>query len=574
MTAKFERVAWFCFWSTALLSTAWRPFTLGFLTDDWTVLVDPLTTSPAFSAERWRALEIAQNRPALQLVLFSLTSLIPAETFAWHAVGAAINVAVGLAIAFFARDILSASLGRGEAAGVGGLFAGACWIAFPFSAATQFWATGTTSIVSVGLFAISCSFLLRGWQGSRRTLFFGAAISFVGYLVYEASFFQIALVFLFAALRFGWRSDNVRFAAISYGGAQILAIVFGRVMRMLGADGSRKINANFVDTYFHWYLYIGRFLGVDRWTVYAVLAIAALALGGGLWAISRRMGRPLRLWFCLVFGGLLVAASAVLATLPLSMPEGIAPIVAGLGVLCVVALRARTLPPNAALLAVLVLSGICLGALPFAIGNYVVFSLGFGARATLGMSLWLALGLGALASVAWRARPQAVAAGLLLIWGGLAVSDFMRGREWSQAGALLATVFIDPPPFPFGQPAADAKFLLMAPELPGRVPVIEVNHHVYAIARYAFWPQAPDADRKAEILGWDGRWVVARDLVWNTKWDGNTITQYECRYGEVFTRTAASSVWVWNQSARTILPLAAPYESGCRHATEAAKLAD
>ncbi len=565
MSSRFDRIAWLCFALCALAATAWRPFMLGFLTDDWSVLVDPQDWTPAFSAARWQALEIAQNRPVLHAVLFVLTSLVPPTPFAWHVVGALINIATGIAVAVFARDVLAAAAGRGDRATVGGLFAGACWIAFPFSAATQFWATGTTSMPSVAAFAVSGSLLLRGWHGSRGTLLAGAAISLLGYLVYEAHYFQIAPLLVFAALRFSWRGSNGAFATAVYGGALVAAIAFGRIMRMLGAEGSRGINANFVDTYFYWYLYIGRFFGLAPWTVYAALALVTLLAGMTLWVLLRRAGHGFDIWRCMILAGLAVGASAVLATLPLAMLEGLLPIAAGLGLLGLCAVRVGIDWRTAGGVAALVLAGICLGALPFAIGNYVVFSLGFGARATLGASLWLALGLGLVAAAAWHSerRAQRAALGLLLAWTGFAASDYLRGREWARAADLLATVFVDPPLFPFGQPASDARFLLAAPELPGRVPVIEVNHHVAAIVRRVFAAQARDAAGLAEVRSWDGRWLVARNLVWNTTWDGTQILQRECRTGGLVAQTPATSLWLWDHAARTIAPLAAPYVSGC-----------
>jgi hypothetical protein len=565
MSTAFDRRAWLCFALCALAATAWRPFTLGFLTDDWSVLVDPQDWTPAFSAARWHALEIAQNRPVLRVVFYVLTSVVPATPFAWHATGALLNVAAGFAVAIFARDVLATALGRGEPATAGGLFAGACWIAFPFSAATQFWATGTTAMPAVAAFAISGSLLLRAWNGSRGLLLAGAAISLLGYLVYEAHYFQIAPLLVFAALLLGWRGSNGAFATVVYGGALAAAIAFGRIMRMLGAEGSRGINANFVDTFFHWYLYVGRFLGLAPWTVYAAVAAATLLAGAILWALLRRNGPGLDIWRCMIVAALAVSTSAVVATLPLAMLEGLLPIALGLGLLALCAAQARIDWRGAGGVVALVLAGICLGALPFAIGNYVVFSLGFGARATLGASLWLALGLGLVAALAWRNEGgiRRAALGLSLVWAGLTASDYLRGREWARPADLLTAVFVDPPLFPFGQPAQDAHFLLSAPELPGRVPVIEVNHHVFAIARRAFAAQARDAASLAEIRSWDGRWLVARDLVWNTVWNGVQIVQRECRTGELAAETPATSLWLWDHAARTIAPVSPPYVSGC-----------
>jgi len=139
----------------------------------------------------------------------------------------------------------------------------------------------------------------------------------------------------------------------------------------------------------------------------------------------------------------------------------------------------------------------------------------------------------------------------------------LRARERARAAGMLAAVFVDPPLFPFGRPAPDARFVLAASELPGRVPVIDVNHHVFATARRAFAAQPLDLPSLAEIRNSDGRWFVARNLVWNTVWDGTQIIQRECRNGGLVAQNPAMSLRLWDYTAPTIAPPTPPYVSGC-----------
>jgi hypothetical protein len=142
----------------------------------------------------------------------------------------------------------------------------------------------------------------------------------------------------------------------------------------------------------------------------------------------------------------------------------------------------------------------------------------------------------------------------------------MRGWEWGRAARLLATVFVEPPRLDFAALEPDAHFVLVAPELPGWVPVIEVNHHMPTIARLAFLPQADTPAKIAALRAWDRRWVVSRTLVWDTHWDGARLLQRECRSGAVITDTAAPRLWLWTHAQRRIAPVAPGFQSGCRAA--------
>lgn len=314
-------------------------------------------------------------------------------------------------------------------------------------------------------------------------------------------------------------------------------------MRMMGAEGSRGVNANFIDTFLHWYLYVARARGFGRLAVYAALAAGSVILAVLLLVIFRRRAPRLDIAWAGAFAPAIIGAGAVLITLPLALVEGALPIAARL-ILAGLALRRAALPSAIVPLALLVIAGIAAGTLPFA--------LGFGARATLGSSVWIA------------AARRSVTLAILLVWGGLFASHLVRGLEWGRAARLLATVFVDPPRLDFAALEPDAHFVLVAPELPGWVPVIEVNHHMPTIARLALLPQADTPGKVAVLRAWDRRWVVSRTLVWDTRWDGSRLVQRECRSGAVITDVPAPKLWLWNHAQRTIVPVAPGFQSGCR----------
>lgn len=549
--------------ATTFLALFWRPLTLGFLTDDWSVLVEPTVASPSFSYQRWNLLEIAQNRPFLRLLLFVLTSVLPPDPVAWHVAGALLNATAAAAVGRLAFDVAWLLERPAQSCCIAGIVAYATMLVLPFSAATQFWPTGTTATPSVGLFAVSSSLILRGWEGRRSLLYAGAAVSLVGYLTYEAFYLQFLPVVALAVWMRGNASGALLPTFAGYGGAQIVAALFGRIMRWLGAEGSRGVNIGFIDTYFHWYLYVGRFIGLGRVAVYAILVAGAVLAALVACKILRARQISVRFPVALAVSTLCVAAAGILVTIPLSMIEGLPLVVGGLGY---IAWHGRsTRGPGAVPAALFVLAGLCLSALPFALGNYVIFSIGPGARATLAAGVWLVLGLGLLTAFASDVfLPRAyivVAAGF--VWLGLLVSDGFRAADWSHAGQLMTQIFDEVPSFPFGEPGPDAFFILVPPERPGRVPVIEVNHHVASISRLAFGRQVAALAQRAEMDRWTGRWIAVRSYQWRTTWDGSKILQIDCRSGETLESIAATEVWIWNQSAHTISRADAPTLFDC-----------
>lgn len=548
----------------AAVATVWRPWAVGFLTDDWSVLTEPTLWSAPFSEARWQSLEIAQNRPVLRLILFVLTSIVPPRPDVWHAVGAMLNVAAGAAVAVFVHDILMSAGARVRDAQWSGAFAGICWIAFPWSAATQFWATGTTAMPAIICFATSVSLLVRHWQGSVAAIICGAALSFVSYLTYEAFYFQIFLVIAYLGWTRGFARTSSWIASAAYLAAQFFAVAFNHIMRLQGAEGARRVNANFIDVYFHWYLYAVRAVGLSAIAGLALITATIVALAFTLYAARRWFGT--HTWpLAFITAIAIVCSGAILLTLPLSFPETFVLSLVG-AILAAYALLSQphVSTPGFGAVLLLALAGIALGALPFALGNYVIFSAGFGARTTFASAVWMALALGLLANlVSCAPRRRLAIVGLALIWLGLFVGDALRAREWGRAADVLQTIFQSPPAFPFGAVKKDAAFVLVGPEQAGWVPVIEVNHHVPALARIVFLPQAKTPDQIALLRGWDGRWVVARTQVWFTRWDGKWLTQSVCKSGEEFEKLAASELWIWDTGKRTITKSDSPISIGC-----------
>lgn len=563
--AESVRLPLFLFAIGAAVATLWRPWVAGFLTDDWSVLTEPTLWSAPFSHERWQMLEIAQNRPVLRVILFLLTSIVPPRPDIWYAVGAFLNVAAAAAVVICVHDILRSAGAKAREAQWSGAFAGICWVAFPWSAATQFWATGTTATPAVIFFAASVSLLVRNWQGSSAAILCGAFLSLLSYLTYEAFYFQALLVIGYLIWTQGLASRPSWFAIVSYTAAQSLAVAFNHLMRLQGVEGARRITTNFLEVYFHWYLYAARAVGLRAIVASALIAAAVVTLSAILYAARRWSGTTT--WLRTFVAAIAVVCSgASLLTLPLAFPETIAlsligSILAGYG--SVLARDNDATGYGAVVL--LAFGGIALGALPFALGNYVIFSAGFGARTTFSSSLWMALALGLLANAVLRGKTsrQLAMAGLLLIWIGFFAGDVLRAREWGRAADLLQTVFRSPPAFPFGQIEKDAAFVLIAPEQSGWVPVVEVNHHVSTLARIAFLKQAAKPDQIAMLRGWDGRWVVARTQVWLTHWDGKKLTQKICKSGEQFEQLTTSALWIWNTQQRTITKAEAPVSIGC-----------
>lgn len=552
----------YIFWALASLAAlAWRPFVLGFYVDDWFFLLVPDLTTAAFSAERWAALELAQNRPVFRFVGFLLGSTLPPSPMVWHLYVVAIVFATSLALYHFCSSFLRLVFTPRTsiwAASIASVF----WLVFPWGAPINFWPTGTIALISIIALCLSGQIVIDKWTTKSPwpyiCVFF---ISLIGYLDYEAIYLQIFLIIAFSAWHHGWK--NVRTVAwlASAGLAQVSALGFNRYMRATGAEGSRAFNTDFIETFFHWFGYGARNLGISWMTtltvtvsVFVVLSIAIFILSRLIFKDSKEVNPYILVCFVLFWAALITCTIAVTLPLPMAFletaPLALPLIIALLSVSGCAWHTAKDHQKRFLLNATaLCLTGLCLGGVAYAAGHYVMWSTGIGGRVLIVVNVWLAIliALCTATLIKTGARPKLTKSMATLLWAALLVGTMFRGAEWHNAWKIQQQAHNNVPNIDFAELGDQSLYLYIGPEQQGWVPAIETNMQMGPLAMSAFWKQAVTETDKVTIKDWTTRWFVSRSSKLLVKWDGEVATYASCESPtSVIERRVGNRLWIWN----------------------------
>ena len=555
---------------------AWRPFFLGYYGDDWFLWYDVAARTANFSFARWEALDIASNRPVLRVVLFLLGSLIPGTAVAvWQVVACMLTLITGIFIGWFLLEFLRL-FGRNEsqaktAAVVGTLF----WLVFPWGAPNAFWPTGSTAFLAEIFFVWAGVLLLQNWPHSNLKIHFGALLTALSYLTYEAFYLQIFPLIGFLTLRRGWNGPKSWAICASYGAAQLAAFAYNRMMRASGAEGSRAVNSNFVETYLHWLISAGNKLDISKFAIIAVYLAASAVFGLAVTILAtRRAGSSIdtrRLVAGVGLTVLLALSVQQLVVLPYSFLYFI-PVV-GIALLTWGGLVVRPLaemPSDSWQFGFFSGTQLFLGGLTFALGNYVMFSMGIGGRTTLAINLWLAAIFAFLAlqitNLPPTRRKWAWGAATITILAFLAATG-SRGTEWAASWQKQKEIVANPAAMDFAKLGPDPAFVFIGPEVPGWVPVFENNWIMGSATVRAYLAMASDqgfANRVLDKAGWTERWLVARNSNWVISWDGERLSQLPCNTPEnPISSLEPSEIWIWEYGNPSMFPARKPFTIGC-----------
>ncbi len=552
------------FWLLALaaaVALAWRPFVLGFYMDDWFHLIVPDLTTPALSWERWAQTEVTQNRPVFRFLAVLLHAIIPLNTAAWHVWIVILILATATSMALAFRSLLMLQFEcriATQAAAIGAVF----WLAFPFAVPNAFWPTASTAFFSIIALCLSVFLMTERWWSTQAWPYIAVfATSLFGYLTYEAIYFQLIPILGFLAVQHGWRTRRTTVWMLVVIVPQVATLAFNRYMRAIGAEGSRGFNTNFLEAYFWWFGLPERTLGMGllSWQVITTILFTCLLIL--LFFVYRHdilsasvTGRQKNLVKTVTFAGLATAAAAATVTFPMSFLETAVVVLPLAGFLGIAAIRTaaeleHTIRNFALFLALLALALICLSALAFAAGNFVMWAVGMGGRVSIIVNVWIALLIALAAAVlisriVWR---RTVAISAIALWCALMVGTFFRAAEWHGSWTLQKATLAAAPTIDTTEIDPGAAFVYSGPEHAGSIPAIETEWHMGAFATAAFLGQANDDAAWGVITGWTHRWLVSRVEKFQITWDGGNLVRRLCEDLDAINLSIpAEEVWVWN----------------------------
>lgn len=545
----------------AAATLVWRPFVLGFYMDDWFHLIVPDLTSAPFSLERWAQTEVSQNRPVFRFIAVFLHSLIPLNAAAWHVWLVVLSLITAASMALAINALLSLRFERPvalKAALIGVVF----WLAFPFAVPNAFWPTASTALFSVVFLCVSVWLMANYWSSHRFWPFVTVfLVSTAGYLTYEAIYLQLIVILAFLAIHFGWRSRQTAYWCLAIVPPQLGALIFNRVMRAIGAEGTRAFNTNFLETYFWWFDLPARYLGTPllSWPMIAAIWFAIVFFGVILayrHCFRREStSKPLiNLSIAAAVAALATCAAAALLTFPISFLETAAFVLPLTAFVIVAVLRsAEKLDADVRWFALMVtglsLSLICLTALAFAAGNFVMWAHGTGGRVTVIANVWIAflISIGASIVMVAPVRSSAVKWAAVAVWCGFAVATLYRGAEWHQSWMIQQAAFESVPEINIAVMDEQSAYVYSGPENPGWVPAFETDWQMGAFATAAFLDQARDDHDLALVTSWTHRWMVSRKNKFRITWDGEELVRRHCDEPDSEPRLIlAEKVWIWD----------------------------
>ena len=501
---------------------SWRPFALGFYSDDWPNIVEAAHHGGPFSWERW--LQINQRIPLarpLQIpLMFLLSSLFGKSAILWQLSLLAVVAVTAWALRNFLGRLLG-WLGAGSRAPAD--LAVALWLAVPWSLGYSAWPVALPNMLSFLLFLLAGTVLLRSRSVRSvlgATVLFGASI-----LTYEAFYLQFLPLLALVAL-------------------VVLATPVAAPARTVDA-GDPPISA------------LRRALGGDRALMWAGLSLLAVQLGAVGW---NRLAAQLQPWTAKRFnhqwaGETLDSLSGLPHQLALTLPSG--RWVATAAVLILLAFtvvsvlrhprRGRKTRSMVAAVILIALCGLVLGVVVLSMAGYSLAALGRPSRTFISPNFWMLLGTGALLFLVEGARlRQAVTVVALVLVVVLSAANINWVREWAQIWQVEREMVAEFPAEQFQ--GADEKALVLV-----RNGLMVENARVFPDS-WSIGGAIVDSHPGTRNPDGSYRRFVPYKAGWRNYWNGNRLTQRVGTAGDerrlVF---SGSELWIWDLDRDTVV---------------------
>ena len=195
-----------CAW---LLLYAGRPFSLGFYSDDWSLLVESTQGTAPFSATRFGHFVGSGTayaaRPVAGLIVFLFSSIGQQNPFAYQVFCALFALVAALSLRAWLKSLLPQ---RSNSLSFSADLAAVAWLTIPWSLVTTGWASCAIAVLPAQIFFTESARLMATSEGRGvKRLFLAATLLLASYLTYETFYFQgilLAAFYCFRDRRSGW----------------------------------------------------------------------------------------------------------------------------------------------------------------------------------------------------------------------------------------------------------------------------------------------------------------------------------------------------------------------------------
>ncbi len=481
-----------------LLLYAWRPFRLGFYSDDWLVFLHP----EYGSFRSWSDLyAMYQNRPVAGLVAWLAQLAIGGDPARAQIVSTLLVITAAIPLGWLTYLFAGLLSARHEARLWGACLAVAVYLAFPWTLGFSAWATAATAAApATFLFCLAACLLVGPGAWRLSTQISASLLMGASFLTYESFYGQFILVLALAAVMSPLRRSHWTMLrpAFMLGIVNVACFLYNRL-----AEGNRKTFSEYwYQTFLNGYYYYfwPNLLRSFRGTAPIVATCLIMALSLGIFLLARALG-----------------------------------------------------PRRTVLTLLTIMAGIWAAGLFYAIAGYGLTTVGTFARVTVVLSCYGALLLGLLGATAagrldrerWLARWQIVASVVLL--AALGGASAYRLADWARSWNVQQEVLRQFPDVTRSLVSPDIAFLYVGPFGPPDVPIATAPWEIPGTIAYAMSKDQPAAARQllADIWSGPGRRWLAGSPDWSTSFDGETVSQHLCYNPAAAYSLMAKELWVW-----------------------------
>jgi hypothetical protein len=371
---------------------------------------------------------------------------------------------------------------------------GLCWLVLPWNAAASFWLTAEVRVLTIGMEALLCVLLIRGWEKDRSNALLAGVLYLWMCLSYEAFYFQWVPIILLGIVL--WKARRATLRAVA-----------GSAMALLAAQGAAGL----------WHIY-NQWAGY--WTAKSVLPDWRqrvyhnfLNLPVAAFQSVSEIYRPVSICALIVIVVLLwVLVRSLLRTsdrLPLVVSASVlgAALVGGLASVVVFTLGGRTVAPT-----------------------------GVETRTLMIFNFWLLTAFGVLVIFAMERLAPApkLTFGVALAGLGLclAIGHFHRAQDWAEAWNLQKKLLAETPVSELERTELNARIIILNQTSVNGAPIFGATWDINSALPWAY----PFLRTREFVLynPWQGP----------LKWDGKELS-----YADQSTEPAAA-VYVWRASDR------------------------
>lgn len=454
-------------------AVAWRPFFLGFYSDDWVLLTESGTSPVSFSEYLW----IHAPRPIYALFAWSINLCLRGNVHAWTLASAIIVLVTVLCLFRYLRFFLARLGIAGEYSSRGALFGSAVWLLSPLSVVETNWPTCTLTLAAFWFLALG-TILIFDERLQRQVL--GTLALAASFLTYEAYMLVFPITLLAIAAVERGRARKYLRPALLFLGAFVVMSGYKEAAKLAGfGDIHKSFNdawpALFANNMFHLPFFLGQAFSPFRSLMYDL---------GGLF------------------------------------------------LLCVVALFPKARIRQALVLPFVVIAGYASSALLYAMVGYGFAGAGIMSRTMTGPLLYTTICLSGLFAIAdgnadqatryHKVRRAFLYGSALCLLVVLASANFVRSLEWVVLWERELTVLRSIPATTIERSLAEGPVPLVMIVQTENDPEGRVFGASYDLsgAVASYFPQFSPAIRRRDLV-----FLSARERVAQTRWDGARIKQ-------------------------------------------------